>query len=128
MAAWGWDERQQDIFLRMQFKAQRMSYGLEDEETDAQIILLEGKPIGQMIVARTNEEICLVDISLLTEYRSQGIGATLIKALFDEATRAGKIVSLHVLKSNRAMRLYERLGFQTTGESGMHFEMKWSPA
>jgi ribosomal protein S18 acetylase RimI-like enzyme len=125
--AWGWDREQQDVFLKMQFKAQHQSYELEDEGTDTKIILLEGKPVGRLIVNRTEDEIRLTDIALLTEYRSGGIGTILIKNLFDEATGAGKPVMLHVLKNNRAIRLYERLGFKTTGENGIHFQMQWVP-
>jgi ribosomal protein S18 acetylase RimI-like enzyme len=127
MAQWGWDRAQQDMFLKMQFKAQHQSYELEDEETETKIILLEGKPVGRLIVNRTESEIRLTDIALLSEYRSGGIGTILIKDLFDEASRMGLPVRLHVLKNNRAIRLYERLGFKTTGESGMHFQMEWIP-
>lgn len=127
MAAWGWPAAQQDAFLRLQFKARQMSYQMEDGESGTQIILLGGKPVGQLVVSRTESEIQLTDISLLTEHRSGGIGTLLIKGLFCEAAASGKVVRLHVLKTNRAMRLYERLGFQIIGESGMHFQMQWSP-
>jgi ribosomal protein S18 acetylase RimI-like enzyme len=128
MAAWGWDPAQQDAFLKMQFRAQHQAYEMEDEGTDTKLILLEGKPVGRLVVSRTKDEILLTDIALLTEYRSSGIGTALIKDLFDEATGAGKPVRLHVLKNNRAIRLYERLGFKTTGEHGMHFQMEWVAA
>jgi ribosomal protein S18 acetylase RimI-like enzyme len=127
MIAWGWDRAQQDMFLRMQFQAQHQAYEMEDEGTETNIILLEEKPVGRLIVNRTEDEIQLTDIALLTEYRSRGVGAALIKNLFDEARRAGKTVRLHVLKNNRAIRLYERLGFKTTGENGVHFQMEWVP-
>lgn len=127
LAAWGWNAVQQDAFLRMQFKAQQMSYQAEDVGVETKIILLEGKPVGRIIVARTESEIQLTDIALLTEHRSKGIGSALIKGLFDEATLAGKAVRLHVLKTNRAMRLYERLGFRTINERGMHLQMQWTP-
>ncbi|MBD0369753.1 MAG: N-acetyltransferase [Pyrinomonadaceae bacterium] len=127
MAAWGWPTAQQDAFLQLQFKAQQMSYQMEDGQSGTQIILLDGQPVGQLIVNRTESEIHLTDISLLTEHRSGGIGTLLIKELFEEAAAEGKVVELHVLKTNRAMRLYERLGFKTIGESGMHFQMQWVP-
>jgi ribosomal protein S18 acetylase RimI-like enzyme len=128
MALWGWDSAQQDAFLKMQFKAQQLAYGMEDGQTETTVILLEGRPVGRLVLTRTGNTIQLSDIALLTEYRNNGIGTALIKDLFDEATRAGKSVLLHVLKTNhRAMRLYERLGFKTTNESGMHFQMEWIP-
>jgi ribosomal protein S18 acetylase RimI-like enzyme len=128
MALWGWDSVQQDAFLRMQFRAQQQAYDTEDGQTETTVILLEGKPVGRLVLTRTDEVIQLSDIALLTEYRSDGIGTALIRDLFDEATEAGKTVLLHVLKTNyRAMRLYERLGFKITNESGMHLKMEWIP-
>ena len=128
MAAWGWDEAQQDAFLRMQFRAQQMSYQAEDAGTKTEIIFLDAEPVGRIIVKSREYEIQLVDIALLTEYRCRGIGTSLIKDLIDEAKSAGKFVRLHVLKTNSgAQRLYERLGFKTSGETGMHFEMECHP-
>ncbi|MDQ3817868.1 MAG: GNAT family N-acetyltransferase [Acidobacteriota bacterium] len=128
MAAWGWDAAQQDAFLRMQFRAQQMSYQAEDVGTKTEIILLDEESVGRIIVKSREYEIQLVDIALLTEYRGRGIGTSLIKELIEEAGRAGKFVRLHVLKTNfGARRLYERLGFKVTGESGMHFGMERAP-
>src|SRR5437764_12785095 len=75
LSAWGWDSAQQDAFLRMQFRAQQMSYQTEGAGTDTKIILLETNPVGRMIVSRRENEIQLIDIALLTEYRNGGIGA-----------------------------------------------------
>ena len=127
MAAWGWDSAQQDAFLRMQFKAQQQAYETEAGQTETKIILLEGRPVGQLVVTITDTDIQLSDIALLTEYRSSGLGTVLIKDLLDKGMEAGKPVCLHVLKTNRAMRLYDRLGFKITGESGMHYKMEWTP-
>jgi ribosomal protein S18 acetylase RimI-like enzyme len=127
MEAWGWDSAQQNAFLRMQFKAQQYSYETDDGQAESRIILLEDKTIGRLFVSRTDDAIQLTDIALLTEYRSKGIGTALIKTLIEEARRAGRTVRLHVLKNNRAARLYERLGFRTTGESGIHYQMEWTP-
>jgi ribosomal protein S18 acetylase RimI-like enzyme len=35
----------------------------------------------------------------------------------------GRAIALHVEKQSRAVRLYERLGFLISGESGLYFEM-----
>jgi ribosomal protein S18 acetylase RimI-like enzyme len=51
----------------------------------------------------------------------------LIKDLLTEAERAGKPVSLHVAKDNRARRLYERLGFETLEDTGIYFKMESRP-
>jgi len=96
-------------------------------DVDYRIILLDDRPIGQLVVIRSAREIRLADISLLPEYRGGGIGASLISDLFDEAKEKLIPVTLHVEKTNRAARLYERLGFTVTGDTGAHLKMEWHP-
>lgn len=128
MAAWGWDAAQQEAFLRMQFTTQSMSYRAQFPDADHRIIMLADEPVGRILVARTDEGILLVDIALLPERRSAGIGTSLIRDLQAEATQAGLPVHLHVLKTNpAAARLYERLGFSSIGDDGIYLEMKWQP-
>jgi ribosomal protein S18 acetylase RimI-like enzyme len=67
----------------------------------------------------------LMDIALLPEYRSHGIGTALIKDLMAEAAQAGRPLRLHVEFFNQALRLYERLGFARMGEMGLYYEMEW---
>jgi ribosomal protein S18 acetylase RimI-like enzyme len=50
-----------------------------------------------------------------------------MKRLIGEATRAGQAVTLGVVKSNPAKRLYERLGFRVTHEDGRKFYMRREP-
>jgi ribosomal protein S18 acetylase RimI-like enzyme len=128
MAAWGWPAAQQEMFLRMQYRALEQRYAAEREVSDQQIILHDDRPIGRLLVARKADEIRLADIALLPEHRGQGIGAALIGDLQDEAEGAGLPLRLHVTCDNRAARLYERLGFITTGDIGSHFKMEWRPA
>ena len=127
VSAWGWDRVQQDAFLKMQFTAQRHSYDLQHEAATHDIIILDGEPVGRLLVNRTSEEIHLVDIALLATTRGTGVGTALIKGLLDEGESKGLPVRLEVLKNNPAARLYERLGFKTTGESGLHLRMEKTP-
>ena len=119
LAAWNWSEEQQDAFLKQQFVAQQRSYDALPN-ADHQIILKDGRPIGRIIVIRNDEEIRLVDVALLAEWRNQGIGTSLIQALLSEAKSDGKPMKLQVLNTNRAIRLYQRMGFEIVGENGMY--------
>jgi ribosomal protein S18 acetylase RimI-like enzyme len=119
----GWDDNQKLAFVRMQFNAQRRCY----PEADNRIILLNERPIGRMLVARTEDEILLIDIAVLPEHRNAGIGTSLIRSLLSEAAAAEKPVRLHVFQSSRAVRLYERLGFSTVSSDGAYLEMAWVP-
>ncbi|MBV9957173.1 MAG: GNAT family N-acetyltransferase [Acidobacteria bacterium] len=127
MAAWGWNEAQQDAFLRMQFIAQSRSYEAHSTSATHSIILLDGEPAGRLLVSRSEDEIQLTDISLLPEHRGHGIGTGLIKDLLDEAERDGRTVCLEVLRHNPAARLYARLGFVVTGEHDLYLQMRRHP-
>lgn len=127
VAAWGWDAAQQEAFFRMQFNAQQQAYEAEYPRADHEIILLGDEPVGRMIVERTERELRGVDIAMLPEYRDSGVGTALIKNLLAEASAADKPFRIQVVKSNRAMRLYERLGLSVIGESAFYFQMEWTP-
>ena len=108
----------------MQFLARERCY----PRVDNRIILLNGRPIGRMLVDRSNAAIWLKDIALFTEFRNAGIGSRLLQDLMKEAASAGKPVQLHVVASSPAVRWYERLGFYRSGGDTTYLEMKWVPA
>ena len=124
MALTGWTAVEKEAFLRTQFRAQQKHYQAEFPGAEHNIILLDDRAIGRLFIFRNPREIHLVDISLLPEYRSSGIGTSLIKGLLAEARKAGKPVRLYVFKFNRALRLYQRLGFKKIGETATHFQME----
>ncbi len=124
MAAWGWNDAQQQAFLSMQFRARNLSYSAYPN-TQHSIILNADQPIGRMLISRKDDEIRLVDIALLAEARGQGIGAKLIAGLFEFAAEENKPMRLHVEKFNPAFRLYQRLGFQIIEDTGAQFLMEW---
>ena len=119
----GWDENQKSSFLKTQFIARERSY----PRADNRIIVLNGDPVGRILVDRTDAAICLTDIALLTTYRNSGIGSYLIRNLMNEAVTSDKPLKLHVLETSAAVRLYERLGFRKTGWEAAYLEMTWTP-
>lgn len=72
----GWDEEQKAGFIRMQFNAQRQQYKFAFPNAENKIILLDGQAVGRILVNRSEDEIRLVDIAFLPEYRGGGIGST----------------------------------------------------
>lgn len=126
VSAWGWNEEQQNAFLKMQFMMQHRSYKLQFPEAERNLILLNGNAVGQLTINRTAEEMQLNDIAVLSEYQNLGIGKFLIKQLQTEAAGCAKPLVLQVQKTNeKARRLYENLDFLITGESDFTFQMKW---
>jgi len=119
-----WDENRISEFLEMQYQAQRQ---LQDDYEHAgdQIVLMSGKPIGRLSVQTRTDEIRCVDLSLLPDYRNQGVGTLLIVRLQEQARAANIPLRLQVIRFNRAVKLLERLGFKRTSETGTHFQMEW---
>ena len=70
----------------------------------------------------------LVDIALLPEHRSHGIGTALLQQLLREAEVSGKPLRLSVIRGQRAGRLYQRLEFKKISESDLRDELEWRPA
>ena len=125
--AWGWDTEQQEAFLKMQFHAQQTSYKNQFPNSNYQIVLVQQLAVGSMLVIRDEAEIRLGDIAILPEYRDRGIGSFLLQNLLAEASQAAKPVRLQVIQFNRAIQLYQRLGFSKVGDNGTHFLMEWQP-
>lgn len=128
LAALGWDAAQQELFLKMQFNIQHHTYIANYPQADSYIIIADGEQAGRLMLNRTSEEIFMIDLALLPEYRGAGIGSTLFKELLAEGAKTGRPVILHVLKDNvNAIRLYERLGFSICADVGMYFRMECAP-
>jgi len=122
-----WDPAQKEAFCRMQFEAQHQYYQENYQGAAFQVIVRDGVSVGRLYVARWEDEIRIVDIALLPEHRSAGIGTLLLTDLLEEARQAGKRVSIHVEKFNRAQELYRRLGFVPVKDAGVYMLMEWTP-
>jgi ribosomal protein S18 acetylase RimI-like enzyme len=122
-----WSEEEKRSFLEMQFNAQRASYLQNRPQAEWLVVMRDDVAIGRMIVDRSADEICLMDIALLPEHRNAGVGSKFIKELMAEAEETGKKVTLHVEGYNPAFRLYSRFGFKEIREEGFYLAMEWSP-
>ncbi len=119
------DRGQFDALLRMQFRAQNDGYRVQYPEAVYDIILFRELPAGRMIVQRGRAEIVFVDLAILPEFRSQGIGTTLIRERIAEAAESNRVMSFRALKTNRAIRLYLRLGCEITADEGAFYRFEW---
>ncbi|MDQ5823254.1 MAG: GNAT family N-acetyltransferase [Chloroflexota bacterium] len=124
MAMVDWTDEQKQAFVQMQFAAQHSHYQEYYTGASFLVILADGQPAGRLYVDHWDDQIRIVDITVLPEYRNAGIGTALLKALIDEGARSGKPVTIHVEQYNPALRLYERLGFSRIGERGVYYLME----
>jgi len=123
-----WIPAQKEAFLRMQFRAQDQYYREVYATATYQVILQGGQRVGRLYLHRRSDEIRVIDIALLPEYRRGGIGSALMNQILDGATRNQLPVSIHVERFNPALHLYERLGFRLAEDKGVYYFMKWLPA
>ena len=125
MALLDWNGQEKQDFLQMQFNAQHSYYHDQFKQADFDIIEQDRLAIGRLYVDRREDEIRIIDIALLPEYRGKGIGGGIMRTLIDEATGANRSVTIHVEHNNPAMRLYQQLGFSHVSDEGVYFFMKW---
>lgn len=125
MARVEWSDAQKEAFLRMQFDAQSLHYRERYPEASLEVILADGQPVGRLYKAMLDDEIRIIDITLLPRYRGHGAGTPIIRRIMDDAAKIDKAVRIHVESFNRSLRLFHRLGFVPVEESEVYTLMEW---
>lgn len=104
-----WPAAQKNAFCDMQFDAQHTDWTARFAKAWFLVVTHRSAPIGRFYVDPGGDEVRVIDIALLPEWRGKGIGAALLNALADWA--APRPVVLQVQFGSRAQQLYARLGF-----------------
>jgi len=118
--AMGPHHRAAGVVLSAQEHEQRM----RDHFECAEVIEVEGAPVGMLKVLRAGLDWRIMQIQLLPPHQRRGIGGQLVRTVVAEAGSAGASLRLTVMKANpQARRLYERLGFTVVSESAGGFQM-----
>ncbi|MGD8190185.1 GNAT family N-acetyltransferase [Brevibacillus ginsengisoli] len=125
LKACGFDQTTSELFLRMQWRAQQLSYGEAFPDADHRMIWMDSVKVGKIMIHRTEQEIRLVDLILLPQVCHRGIGTQLLRELQQEANQQKKTLTLSVLHTNPALKLYKRLGFIAVGGDEMYDQMMW---
>ncbi|MCP8900002.1 GNAT family N-acetyltransferase [Gilvimarinus xylanilyticus] len=120
LKATGWGQTQIDEFLAMQFAAQHKHYHQHYPEASFDLIYHNNRAVGRLYVDRSLADIRIVDIALLPEFRGMGIGGWLLQNILEESRLAKRPVAIHVEKNNRAMAMYQRLGFIKKRDVGIY--------
>lgn len=123
----GWTEKQKDEFIEFQFNAQHSFYTNSYDGADFMIIEVNKSDVGRLYIWRTENQIRIMDIALLPEYRRKGTGTKILKNLIKESEQTGKKLNIHVEYYNPALKLYENLGFKKTDDTGVYYFMERFP-
>ena len=120
-------EEEKASFVAFQFEAQHKYYQEQFAAADYLIVVDGDNPIGRIYLDRREDELRLIDIALLPERRSGGLGTQLLEDLLDEARARELPVRIHVEQFNPAMHLYLRLGFKPVEDQGVYQLMEFRP-
>ena len=121
------DDAQKAAFLDQQFAAQFAHYEQHYPTCERNIIERDGEAVGRLWIDEWRDQIRIVDIALLPAARGGGIGTALLGEVLHRAAHSAKPVTIHVEANNRALRLYERIGFKPVGTNGVYKLMEWRP-
>lgn len=91
---------------------------------EVRIITSDGTNVGWMQSSIQDGARYLEQIYIDTPFQNRGIGTGIINGLIDEAKLDRRPVTLGVVKTNPALRLYKRLGFRITREDDRKFYMR----
>lgn len=120
-----WDEDQRRGFLQMQFIAQNRDYHRRFPEGVHELLLSAGLPAGRLYVARSEKEIRILDISLMPEYRNQGIEEAIIRELLNEASETERPVRIYLEHDNPYRSVFDQFGFVSVEDIGSHLLLEW---
>lgn len=122
-----WPEATRSLFVVHQFTAQHASYLNDYPAASRAIIERDGSAVGRLYVDTGEKAVHLIDITLLPQHCGQGWGAALIADLQDYARARAAPLTLSVIATNPARRLYVRLGFRPTSRGPLYESMMWKP-
>jgi len=113
--------------LNLDLALQASSFRETWDWTQVRIITLNGADIGWLQCAAQGESIYLGQFFVDAAFQRRGIGTEVMRLLIAEAASARRVMTLGVVKSNPALRLYQRLGFSITHEDERKFYMRRDP-
>ena len=123
----GWPGKQQAAVIRLQFDARTRHYRESFPDATYSVISVDGERAGRLIVNHADDQILIIDIALLPEFRRTGIGSGLVRRLLDQADASHLPVRCHVLNDSTARRFWEHAGFSAQGSDEVYLAMERAP-
>ena len=119
LATWGhWDEARH-----------RRQWAECWERGDIFTVERDGERVGMIQLHERDDLVEVGEVQIQPRHQGRGIGSRLLRDVQARAHAQRKAVSLSTgLRNLRAVRLYERLGFQHVSQSETHVHMQSVPA
>ena len=127
LAAVAWPDDAKTAFLHDQSRLQGEHYRQHYPGAALCIVERDGAPVGRVYLYPSPGELRLMDVALLPQWRGQGYGERMLRALQSVASVQSRLISLHVEPNNPAQRLYARLGFIAGEQRGVYQYLSWTP-
>ena len=107
-----------------QYESYRKGFSIKNHKKF--LLKYSDKNIGWLNYAENDSNIDLIQLLILPEYQSRGIGSQIIKHLITIANEKNKEIILDVFKCNyRAKNLYLKLGFNIYDENETVYFLKF---
>lgn len=114
--------------LRIQHTAQERRFRTGYPDHERLVILHDGERAGRLYLNISDTVVNALDMTLLPEFRSHGIGSRVVGDLLQIARDTGRSATLRVARRNpRAAALYNALGFQLVAMDDLDNYFEWSP-
>jgi ribosomal protein S18 acetylase RimI-like enzyme len=113
--------------LNLDFAKQAANLRQRWDPRQVGIITLDGADIGWVQSMTEHDALFLGQLFVAPAHQGRGIGTMIVQRLIEEAACDRRAVTLGVVKTNPALRLYQRLGFRTTHEDDRKFYMRRDP-
>jgi ribosomal protein S18 acetylase RimI-like enzyme len=88
-----------------------------------EIVIFNDLKIGALSKIYIEKTLFLSEIIISPDFQNQGHGTNLLKMIIKESTDKNLKLELQVLKMNKAINLYEKLGFVKHQETDTYYKM-----
>lgn len=109
---------------QMQFNAKLSQYRLNYPNHLVYFIYVAEALCGYLLLNKQGNRLTIIDIAIAPSYQGLGIGTWVIRQCEILYPESISVLELSVLKTNRARKLYAKLGFLLMSEDGVYQHMQ----
>jgi ribosomal protein S18 acetylase RimI-like enzyme len=89
------------------------------------VVQVDGEDIGWVQVSETDSDVNLDQIHLMPAFQRHGIGSSIILDIMRATEAKRKPLLLSIVRGNKAIELYKRLGFKLDSSDATKIHMRW---